>query len=94
MTGRERPLDEAFLPFAELVPALIPRLPDLMDEDAGVRSRVVGYEVSTPVELDIVVAADGRVVIGSTPPIYHVATSDLPVFHQVRLVATREEETT
>ena len=90
MIGGGRSLDEAFLPLSELVPALLPRLPDLVDHESGVRSRIVGYEVSTPVELDIVVDAQGGVVIGSTPPIYHLATSDLPIFHQVRLVATRD----
>jgi hypothetical protein len=84
------PLDEAFLSLDELVPLLLPDLPDLVDEEAGVRSRVIGYDVTTPVELDIVVDEQGRVRLGGTPPIYHVDTSTLPVFHSVRLVAVRE----
>ncbi|MGV0718213.1 hypothetical protein ABQE93_22695 [Mycolicibacterium sp. XJ662] len=83
-------VDEAFLPLAELLPGLLPALPDLYDSDAGVRSRVTGLEVETPVELDIAVAADGRVRLGAVPPLYHLETSVLPVFHAVRLVAVRD----
>lgn len=84
------PIDEAFLPFDELLAGLLPQLPDLVDEGAGVRSRVTGLEVETPVELDISVGADGAVRLGGAPPIYHVETSSLPVFHTVRLVAVRD----
>jgi hypothetical protein len=85
-------MDEAFLPLAELLPGLLPSLPDLYDVDAGMRSRVTGLEIETPVELDIVVDADGRVQLGGTPPIYHLETSTLPVFHAIRIVAVRDAE--
>jgi hypothetical protein len=85
-------VDEAFVPLAELLPQLLPLVPDLYDADAGVRSRVTGLDVETPVELDIVVDADGRVRLGGTPPIYHVETSTLPVFHAIRMVAVRDRE--
>lgn len=84
-------MDEAFLPLATLLPELLPRVPDLHDEDAGVRSYVTGYDVTTPVELDIEVAADGTVRLGGAPPLYHLETSTLPVLHSVRIVAEREE---
>lgn len=84
-------VDEAFLPLHELVPELIPQLPDLVDEDAGVRTRITGYDVTTPVELDIVVRPDGTVDLGGAPPLYHLATSTLPVLHSVRILAIREE---
>lgn len=90
MTDHDPPaVDEAFLPLAELVALLLPDLPDLVDDAAGVRSSVVACEVTTPVELDIVVGAAGEVRIGGTPPLYHLATSTLPVFHRVRVVAVR-----
>ena len=85
-------VDEAFLPLAELLPQLLPVLPDLYDANAGVRSRITGLDVQTPVELDIVVDAGGGVRLGGTPPIYHVQTSTLPVFHTIRLVAVRDME--
>jgi hypothetical protein len=84
-------VDEAFLPLHELMPALIPNLPDILDTDAGVRTRMTGYDVTTPVELDIVVSADGSVRLGGAPPLYHLATSTVPVFHGLRIVAVREE---
>ncbi|HCB07670.1 MAG TPA: hypothetical protein DEQ43_26030 [Nocardioides bacterium] len=84
-------MDEAFVPLAELVPELLPAVPDLYDEDAGVRTWVTGYEVDTPVELAIGVRPDGTVELGASPPIYHVATAQLPVFHSIRVVAVREE---
>jgi hypothetical protein len=85
-------MDEAFLPLSELLPGLLPSLADLYDAEAGVRSRITGLDIETPVELDIVVDANGVVRLGGTPPIYHVETSTLPVFHAIRLVAVRGEE--
>lgn len=87
-------MDESFLPLSELLPGLLPALPDLYDPEAGVRSRVTGLDVETPVELDIAVDAEGFVRLGGTPPIYHVETSTLPVFHTIRLVAVRDEQET
>jgi hypothetical protein len=84
-------MDEAFLALHELVPALIPNLPDIIDTDAGVRTRLTGYDVTTPVELTVTVRADGSVRLGGAPPLYHLATSTLPVFHGLRIVAERDE---
>lgn len=81
-------MDEAFVPLHQLVPALLPLLPDLVDEEAGTRTRVTGYEVSTPLELDVTLEG-GEVRIGSAPPLYHLETSVLPVLHQVRITAVR-----
>lgn len=83
-------MDEAFVPLHELLPQLLPDVPDLVDEESGTRSRVTGYEVSTPVELDVTATPDG-VALGSVPPLYHLETSLLPVLHQLRVVAVREE---
>lgn len=85
-------MDESFVPLGELLPELLPFIPDLVDEQAGVRTSVSGYDVSTPVELDISVGPDGAVRLGGAPPLYHVATSFLPVLHSVRLLATQDEE--
>jgi hypothetical protein len=85
-------VDEAFLPLAELLPGLLPSLPDLYNADAGMRSRVTGVDLETPVELDVVVSDNGSVRVGATPPIYHLETSTLPVFHAIRIVAVRGEK--
>jgi hypothetical protein len=87
-------VDEAFLPFAELLPAMLPNLPDLhaeWDPGTGVRTRITGYDVTSPVELDIAVAADGTVQVGGAPPLYHLDTSTFPVLHGLRVVAVRED---
>lgn len=87
-------VDESFLPLAELVPGLLPNLPDIyaaFDEETGVRTQVTGYDVASPVELDIAVRPDGSVEIGGSPPLYHLATSTLPVLHGLRVVAVRED---
>jgi hypothetical protein len=86
-------IDEAFLPLSELLPLLLPDLSELRDDTMGVLSTVTGVDLETPVELDIVVDPSGRVAIGGTPPIYHLETSSLPVFHQVRFTAVRDEAT-
>ena len=85
-------MDEAFLPLDQLLPGLLPGVEDLVDPDAGVRSRVTGLEVQTPVELDIRVGPNGVVRFGGSPPIYHLETSTLPVFHSIRLTAVRAAE--
>lgn len=86
-----RRIDEAYVPLNDLLPLLLPDLPDLVDETAGVRSHVTGLEVETPVELDIVVDDTGHVTLGGAPPLYHVQTTWLPVFHQIRFTAVRGE---
>lgn len=87
-------VDEAFLPLAELMPGLLPNLPDIyatFDEETGIRTQITGYDVTSPVELDVAVRPDGSVEIGGTPPLYHLATSTLPVLHRLHVVAVRED---
>lgn len=91
MSAQPPPLDPAFLPLSELMSLLMPDLPDLVDPDLGVVTTVTGIELEAPVELDVVVDAAGRVTIGGTPPLYHLETSSLPVFHHVRFSAVRED---
>lgn len=85
-------LDEAFLPLSGLARDLVPALADLVDEEAGVRTRLTRVEVTSPIELDVRVDGAGAVWIGGAPPLYREETSFLPVFHSLRLVAVREEE--
>lgn len=57
------------------------------DPDAGVQSYIYRCEIDSPVELDVSRDAEGRLCIGSTPPLYYTATTFLPSFHRVRFVA-------
>jgi len=86
-------VDEAFLPLAELVPGLLPSLPDIyaaFDDETGVRTQIMGYDVTSPIELDVAVRPDGSVAIGGAPPLYHLDTSTPPVLHGLHVVAVRE----
>jgi len=86
-------MDEAFVPLHRLLPDLLPLTAVIEDEELGVRQIVTGCEVDTPIELDLVVGSGstaGTVQIGAAPPLYHLETSDLPVFHRVRITVTSE----
>jgi hypothetical protein len=80
-------IDEAFLPFAQIVEQLVSFRNEIVDEAAGVRSYVHAYEIELPVELGVTRAADGRLEVGSTPPLYYVDTSFRPSFHRLALKA-------
>jgi hypothetical protein len=62
---------------------------DLVDGDLGVHTYVTRFEIDSPLELDIGTDEDGRVFVGSTPPLYDVDTSLRPSYHRVRFVAER-----
>jgi hypothetical protein len=85
-------IDEAFLPFAAIVEKLISFRNEIVDEAAGVRSYVQTYEIELPVEFGVSRAADGRLEIGSTPPLYYVDTSFRPSFHRLTLKAELDGE--
>ncbi|MEZ0609602.1 hypothetical protein ACAW74_13885 [Fibrella sp. WM1] len=79
-------IDEALVPLGSLVDLLSDLPTDgFRDEAAGVHLRPTSLTVEMPLELQILTNADGRVVLGSAPPLYAVATTLLPVFHNLRL---------
>jgi hypothetical protein len=61
-------MDEAFLPFSEIVRRTITFRCEFLDEAAGVHSYVCGLQVEMPVELDIGRDDAGRLRIGTVPP--------------------------
>lgn len=80
-------MDEAFMPFQEIVERMLAFPAIVYDEQAGVRSYIYECEIDSPVELDITMNGDGTVRIGSTPPLYYVDTSFRPSFHRVSFTA-------
>ena len=80
-------IDEAFMPFRAVIENLLSFRGELRDEAAGVRSHIYEYQIELPVELDVTRDEQGRVVVGSTPPLYYVDTSFRPSFHRVRFTA-------
>ncbi len=85
-------MDEAFLPFAEIVRRTITFRGEIVDEAAGVHSYIYACDVEMPVELDISRDQSGRLRIGSTPPLYYVDTSIRPSYHRIRVTASLAEE--
>lgn len=62
----------------------------LEDPETGVRFDIEELTISTPIELDIVVGPDGKVLLGCAPPLYDVDTTLSPVLHQLRFTAVAE----
>jgi hypothetical protein len=84
-------MDEAFLPFHTLIARILEFRDEIVDEELGVRSYVTAYEIELPIELDVVLDQQGRLQIGTTPPLYYVDTSIRPSFHRLRFSAYRSE---
>ena len=85
-------MDDAFLPLSEIIASLVPFREELVDEESGVRSYVMAYEIDCPVELELSMNDKQQFRIGSTPPIYYVDTSFRPSYHRIRFVAVRSGE--
>lgn len=85
-------MDEAFINFGQIIEKVLDIKGDIRDEDNGMHFYIDEIEVGTPVELDIVVDAQGKVTIGAIPPLYRVATSFRPSFHTITLTATKNKE--
>jgi hypothetical protein len=76
-------MDEAFHPFSELLRRLTDFGGGFTDAEAGVHTYITGADVDTPVELSVSRDADGKLQIGSTPPIYALMTSVSPSYHRL-----------
>lgn len=80
-------MDEAFVPFGKVVEAMLDFRTEFQDDAAGVRTFVIACEFALPVELDMTRDAEGRLVIGSTPPLYGLHTTVSPSFHRMSFTA-------
>ena len=85
-------MDEAFMPFAEILRQTMTFRGEFVDEAAGVRSYIYACDVEMPVELDISRDESGGLRIGSIPPLYRVDTSIRPSYHRIRITACLAEE--
>ena len=84
-------MDEAFMPFEQIIRRMLAFGGELVDEEQGVHSYIYEYNIESPVELDVVKGHDGQWQIGSTPPLYYVDTSIRPSFHRLTFRADLEE---
>jgi hypothetical protein len=80
-------IDEAFMPFREIVERMLAFDNEFVDEEAGVRTYIRECEIESPVELDVQRDEDGTLHVGSTPPLYYERTTFLPSFHRLRFKA-------
>jgi len=73
---------------------MIPAGIDFRDDEAGVHSYMTRLEIESPVELDVTRGDRHALELGTTPPLYNVATSSLPSFHRLRFTVelTRESD--
>ena len=85
-------MDEAYLPLAGIIERTLAFRGEIIDSSAGVRSRIYECEIEMPVELWVGRDVEGALLVGSTPPIYHLATTFLPSFHRMKVCATLSEE--
>jgi hypothetical protein len=85
-------MDEAFMPFQQIIERMLSFGGEFVDDEAGVRSYIYECEIESPVELDVVWDEQGTLRIGSTPPLYYVDTSIRPSFHRLRLIAQLSED--
>jgi hypothetical protein len=84
-------MDQAFLSFRDALADLFDFQGEIIDDEAGVRSHITECTIEMPIELDVSRDESGKLVLGSTPPMYYVHTTFLPSFHRIRVTATRSE---
>lgn len=80
-------IDEAFMPFQQIIERMLAFGGEIVDDEAGIRSYIYECDIESPIELDIVRNENGTLHIGSTPPLYYVDTSFRPSFHKLKFTA-------
>ena len=83
--------DEAFLTFARFVEEATDLEGEMHHSEEGVAMQIESVEMSMPIELDITVDEDGKILFGAIPPLYYVETSVMPVYHQLTITLEAEK---
>jgi hypothetical protein len=91
-TTEPRLIDEAMISFEEMVNELTEPVGEIIDEENGVLMGISKISIDMPIQLDVVVDENGKVHLGTTPPLYHVETSFMPIFHQLRFTFEEVEK--
>lgn len=85
-------LDPAFVPmFRHIIGLTDIQETSFTDEQAGFKLELDELTAEMPVEMDIEVDENGRVYLGSSPPIYYANTSIQPVNHMMRITVKGEK---
>ena len=80
-------IDDQFLPLHRMIAEMASFPPEIVDQEAGVRSYIHLFEIETPIELDVFRDDEGNLRVGSAPPLYRVDTTFRPWFHNIRFKA-------
>ena len=91
MEDKYNKIDEALVPFHEHINAMLDIEGYIKNDDAGCSSMIEEVGIESPVQLDIIVDDEGKVTIGSSPPLYYVDTAVQPIFHSIRFRAVPEQ---
>jgi hypothetical protein len=78
-------IDETMLAWSEFISQMTEVDGYLRDDEMGTAMQLEKVEMSMPIQLELHVGDDGKVVIGGSPPLYYVDTTILPVFHQLSI---------
>lgn len=85
-------LDEATAPLHALTRAIAGLQGRVQDADDVASWSIAALRVELPLELDVHAAADGRLVLGSTPPHVSLESSFPSVYHTIRVTLAQEED--
>lgn len=83
--GQQSTIDEAMLEIGDFVGQMSEIDGYLFSGEEQFNLYAERISLDMPVQLDIKVTDTGIVKIGSSPPLYYVETSIMPVFHQIRI---------
>lgn len=84
-------MDEAFRPLSATLAGFVDQPAVVGGDPWGQRVVMTGIEIESPVELEVSRGRDGRLRIGTTPPLYPLMTTVGPVFHRLTVRASRAE---
>lgn len=78
-------IDEAMLEMSEFISQMSEVEGYLYDGEMKTAMQLENVSMSMPLQLDLHVNEDGSVVLGGSPPLYYAETTILPVFHQLNI---------
>ena len=84
-------IDESMMSLSEMVGDLVEPFEPEQDEQQTISMSLLSVHLDMPVQLQVAVSEEGKVILGITPPLYKIPTSFEPVFHQIRFTCEIEE---
>ncbi len=85
-------MDDALSAVSAIVEQFQLLLEPQYEEETGLLLEVDEIKLNLPVELDVELDEEGRLVAGMAPPTQQVETSFMPVFHQIKLTIARDSD--